>query len=132
MKNIYIIILSLSGIFSCNQDNTTDPKMPAEQTDSIQLLNKIHDFGTIKKSDTLTCSFELINHSEKPLVIKNVSPSCGCTTAEFPKGFIKKGERAKVDVIYIPTTTGYSRKSVVVETNLNPPFRVFYLEGNVE
>ena len=126
----YFSLLAVA-FYACNNTGSTNDPKTAEQTDSIHLVEKVHNFGTIKKTDTLTYAFEFVNMSEKPVVIKNVKPSCGCTTAEYSKDPVKKGEKGTIQVAFAPKSTGYSKKSVVVETNFDPPFYVFYLEGTV-
>ena len=44
-----------------------------------------HDFGTLKKGPIVHYTFEFTNTGNEPLIIKDINPSCGCTSVEFEK-----------------------------------------------
>jgi hypothetical protein len=43
------------------------------------------DVGNIPQGKPKRIRFEFTNTSNKPIVIENVAPSCGCTTADYTK-----------------------------------------------
>ncbi|WP_298649899.1 DUF1573 domain-containing protein [uncultured Proteiniphilum sp.] len=52
-----------------------------------------------------------------PLLIKDISVSCGCTVPEWDRKPIKPGEKTEIKVKVTPDGTGYFRKTVTVFCN---------------
>ena len=81
MKKIFpVIILFLMGVssqvFSQSQQakSGTGPK--------IAFDDESHNFGTIKEGLIAEYTFKFKNTGDQPLILKDVRPSCGCTTPE--------------------------------------------------
>ncbi len=93
-----------------------------------------HDFGTIKEDGgPVSCTFEVINTGNKPLLILDALASCGCTKPEFPTKPIKPGKKAKIKVTYSPIgRPGAFRKSVKVKTNGREQRTTLTIEGTVQ
>ena len=85
-------------------------------------LKNRHDFGTINEADgKVSCTFEIENVGDEPLVILGVYVSCGCTTYEFSKEPIAPGEKGSVRVTLDPTgREGKYIKSIHIYTNTLP------------
>jgi hypothetical protein len=81
-----------------------------------------HDFGTINEADgKVSCSFELKNVGDAPLVILGVYVTCGCTTYEYTQEPIAPGELGEVRVTLDPTgLEGSYIKSIHIYTNTRP------------
>jgi hypothetical protein len=81
-----------------------------------------HDFGTINEADgKVSCTFELKNVGDEPLVILGVYVSCGCTTYEFDKKPIAPGGIGNVKITLDPTgREGTYIKSIHIYTNALP------------
>ena len=77
----------------------------------------IHDFGSIRKSDSNPAVFTITNTGNHPLVISRVSASCGCTNVEWNKQPVEPGKTASIRVEMRPEETGYFRKTVEVYCN---------------
>ncbi|WP_313381506.1 DUF1573 domain-containing protein [Proteiniphilum saccharofermentans] len=67
--------------------------------------------------ETATAIFVLKNTGDVPLLIKDISASCGCTIPEWDKKPIKPGEKTEIKVKVTPDGTGYFRKTVTVFCN---------------
>ena len=52
---------------------------------TITFDKTIVDYGTIKKGSDGNREFVVKNTGEKPLIISNVKPACGCTTPTWTK-----------------------------------------------
>ena len=77
-----------------------------------------HSFGSVKAGTPLTYSFEIKNEGKVDLEIKNVAPSCGCTTSKYDKT-IAPGKVGKV-TLEVAKTDGYKgeiTKTATVTTN---------------
>lgn len=77
--------------------------------------------GVISPGDTVTKLFVLKNHSEQPLTIQSIEPSCSCTEATISTDTIRPGE----DAIVTLTLTADS-----IEGALTRYVEIFYNEKN--
>lgn len=63
----------------------------------------VHNFGEIKEADgKVSHTFVVKNEGTAPLVISNVTASCGCTTPEWTKEPIPAGKTGEVKVTFDP------------------------------
>ena len=58
---------------------------------TIQWIDSVLDKGSIAEGQKIEVAFRFKNSGKKPLVIRSVQPSCGCTVADFPKEPIAPG-----------------------------------------
>ncbi len=84
---------------------------------------KTYDFGKIKRSEgVISTTFEIENHGKEPLIIGDISTSCGCTTAQVANnqlGFNEETELTTVnfDPNFHEEPLGKITRSVFVKTN---------------
>ena len=63
-------------------------------------------------------NFKYENKTDKPILIKNVHSSCGCTVASLKKNDVAPGEKGEVTATFkIGGRTGLQQKTVTVETD---------------
>lgn len=61
----------------------------------------VHNFGDIMlDSGPVSCTFSLTNEGKKPVVIYNVTTTCGCTDVEWTREPIKAGGKGAIKVTY--------------------------------
>lgn len=79
----------------------------------------IHDFGTFPNTEKKVHVFEIYNSGDKPLMIKEVKVSCGCTSVRYTRKPIKPKKKGYIDVIYDATkdAPGYFKRSVTIYSN---------------
>ncbi len=100
------------------QQNTVDP---ASLTKVEWLDGMDKDFGKIEEGKTLEVSFRFKNVGDKPLVISNVSASCGCTVPETPKEPFQPGQTGVIKASFNSSgKVGPNSKQVNVFANLDP------------
>lgn len=98
----------------------------------IEFATKEHNFGTIKRNSIAEYRFEFVNTGNKPLNIKNVRSSCGCTTPELSQEKIMPGESAYVKVRYNTGIIGGFNKTVTVSSDaVDNPRVVLHIKGYV-
>ncbi|WP_442879486.1 DUF1573 domain-containing protein [Chryseobacterium sp.] len=91
------------------------------------------DYGNIKPGSEGTRFFTVKNTGDKPLVLSNVKPSCGCTTPEWSQDPILPGKSAKIKVGYNTAINGPFNKMIEVFSNDPANSRtVIYIKGNVD
>lgn len=119
----------------------------------VEALETSYDMGTIKVSDTKEKEFIVKNSGKKPLLLSEISSSCGCTSAQIIyKGISSKtfsmhlqsdyvaqidpNTSAVVKVVYMPFTMpvyGVVERQVFMSTNdPNKPKLEFRIKANVQ
>ena len=88
---------------------------------------EIKKMGEVLFQKPQTVVFAFTNKGNKPLHIKKVEPSCGCTKATYTRGNIAPGARGEITVEYDAGMLGTFSKYVEVYTNAgkDPEFLVF-------
>ena len=127
VHNTAVKDLYLKQITGKDTPNKNIPKTIAEasQTDI--------DFGTFDKSETKETTIEVKNTGNSPLVIVDVSTTCGCTAATYDKHPAKPGESLQVKIKMTPKDTGFFDEVVTVRYNSinNQPVKV-KIKGNAK
>ncbi|TAE24584.1 MAG: DUF1573 domain-containing protein [Cytophagales bacterium] len=92
-------------------------KMP-----KIELKEKqVFDFGEITEGDTVEHNFQFTNAGEFPLVINNITASCGCTTPEWPRDPIAPGQESSIKVRFNSKgKVGLNNKTITIFANTEP------------
>ncbi len=99
----FTLILAYSNIcFSANYTYNTSNIQDTKSTEFPLEFNKIvHDFGKfLDNSGSKFYSFKYKNISDKPVIIINISSTCGCTIPEWSKKPISPGEEGEIKVEY--------------------------------
>ena len=104
--------LYLKHIMGSGNDSMETPKT------SVELPEAEKDFGTIPLNEKREHVFKLLNTGNKPLVVYDVTTSCGCTKAEYSKEPVRPGETLDLKVIYNAEDKGRFRKSLRVYCNV--------------
>lgn len=85
--------------------------------DVIKWNSESIDIGTIPQGKPKVIRFEFTNTTSKPVVIQNVTPSCGCTTADYTKTPVLPGKKGFVEASYNAANPGAFMKTVKVTTS---------------
>jgi hypothetical protein len=92
-----------------------------------------YDWGSVAPAK-LKAVIQVKNVGDDSLVISNVRPSCGCTTAPIDKNVLMPGDIGKINVeIDMTTRTGPTTKTITVTSN-DPknPAQIIYLKADVK
>jgi hypothetical protein len=99
----------------------------------IQFDVETHDFGTIKEGVMATHDFKCRNIGKEPLLISNVTASCGCTTPNWTKEPIMPNKTGMVTAVYNSSgRPGTFHKSITVNSNAKTAVKILTIKGNVE
>lgn len=106
----------------------------ADKGVKIKFNKNSHDFGMITETNgNATTVFEFTNTGVKPLIIRNVSSSCGCTTPEWTKKPVLPGQKGTIKAIYNPKNRpGSFNKSITVYSNAEKPRVKLTIKGVVK
>ena len=83
----------------------------------ITFDKKVHEFGTVLWKNPVTATFTITNSGDKPLVISNVTTSCGCTVANWPQTPIAPGATGVVSSTFDSKALGRFQKSIGIYSN---------------
>lgn len=92
--------------------------------DTVVFDKTHHDFGRISADRRVTHQFRVFNRGNAPIQIKQVIPSCGCTSTVSGQWYLKPGESTNLEIAFDPHGfRGAVHKSVQVvgEVASNPP-----------
>lgn len=91
------------------------------------------DYGTIPVNADGNRVFTFKNTGDKPLILSNVQPACGCTASEWTKEPVLPGKSGQVKVHYNTANTMAFKKTIDVFSNDPANGRVvLYIQGNVD
>jgi len=99
IKKFLFTALVIGLITSCNSQNSNSSDTVTSSTTEnieetatgnesvgvIEFENAIYDFGTVKEGATVEHSFKFKNTGNAPVILAQVSASCGCTTPDYTK-----------------------------------------------
>jgi len=83
----------------------------------IEFTKTVHDYGIIFEGGNGESEFEFKNVGSEPLVLSNVTSSCGCTVPSWPRDPIMPGKTAIIKVKYNTSRIGAISKTVTVLSN---------------
>ena len=138
MARIFILsVIFFSLLTGCDvrkKDKIAGPMQPQEIKDptTVQVIDSMYDFGNVAEGEIIEYNYRFKNTGNKPLVVTNVTASCGCTVPEKPEEPVKPGETGYIKVKFnSDKRPGQVHKTVTVTSNANPPFTELVLKGEV-
>lgn len=108
----FILITSIGFVFAQKDGGQKNP--------DIYFTELTFDFGQIADNKPITHDFVFYNSGTAPLLLKNVKPSCGCTTPVWTRQPIKPGESGKISLTFDPKGDAGKAvsKTITVTTNI--------------
>ncbi len=122
---LVVAVVGLSfGYISCDnrQQSQASKETASAKMPKITFAEKgIHDFGTLTEGDTVEHVFAFTNTGEFPLIINNITASCGCTTPEWPREPVAPGAKSSVRVRFNSRgKNGEQSKTITIFANTEP------------
>ncbi len=110
---------------------STQPADPST-LGQFQFATTEYDFGTINEGKVVEHIFNFTNNGQAPLVISNITASCGCTSPDWTKTPVKPGEQGFVKVVFNSTAkSGSQAPTVTIQANTDPTVTRLRLKGSV-
>ncbi|MCW3788096.1 DUF1573 domain-containing protein [Plebeiibacterium sediminum] len=126
----YLLVVLLVGCNQTNSDKTSVSKNYAITTAEFDKL--IHNFGNITQGETVGCYYKVTNTGKTPLVIYNVKPGCGCTTAKYTKDPILPGKVGEIEIRFDSRGfSGNQYKVIRVDANIEKKSKELAITANV-
>lgn len=105
--------------------------IPKVEGPAIEFEKEVHDYGQIAQGDNGDCEFVFTNVGSEPLILQNVTSSCGCTVPSWPREPIAPGAKSAIKVHYDSNRIGGINKSITVTTNGKPERVSLRITGNI-
>lgn len=140
MKHTVLIINCslLIALFACNvtpkQEETVVQtiKNDSLQLSTIQFAHTDFDFGKVTEGEIVEHTYLFTNTGEHDVWLREVKPSCGCTTPDFTTSAIKPGEQGKITVKFDSKgRVGNQNKQITVVANTDPSLIVLRFTAQV-
>ncbi len=130
-KVLATLVISILMTFAAFAQNAA-PQAPVNPNAPVITFEKTtHDYGTLTKGGDGTCEFKFKNTGVEPLILSNVTSSCGCTVPEWPREPIMKGKSASIKVKYDSNRIGQINKTITVMSNAKESSVQLRIIGNV-
>lgn len=97
----------------------------------IEFKSDTIDYGTIEKGSNGVRIFEFTNTGDAPLIVSNVTSTCGCTIPKKPEGPILPGKTGQIEVKYDTNRVNPIRKTITVISNAETPTVALKIKGEV-
>jgi hypothetical protein len=97
----------------------------------LKFKEETHKFGKVPQGTPVTNEFVFTNTGTDPVVISNVTVSCGCTTPEWSKAPVLPGKTGTVKATFNAAAAGAFNKPVTVFSNTEGGSITLYLNGEV-
>ena len=130
MKKTTIFLVLISLVF-CAKAQKTNIENNSSSGPKIEFVKTIHDYGTIKKESDGSCQFVFKNTGNEPLLLTNVTSSCGCTVPTWPKEPVLPGSSGIIKVVYDTKKIGTISKTISVMSNALNNKVELAIKGNV-
>ena len=137
-----MIIIVACTMFSCDIRKksgkadvvVSDPSAQVfKDSTTVQIIDSVYDFGKVTDGEKVEFNYRFENIGKNPLIVTNVSASCGCTVPQKPEQPIKPGETGFIKVVFNSQgRVGTAHKEVTVISNAYPGFPILQLKGEVE
>ncbi len=143
MKKLLFAAVAAALLMACN--NTTNKEGASNDSlgndvESVHTLGNGRivfeqtefDFGSIKEGEVVEHTFKFKNEGTEPVILAQVTATCGCTTPDYTKDPILPGKEGEVKVSFNSAGhPGVQQKFVTISSNAENPVTTVQLKGTV-
>ncbi|MCT1526725.1 DUF1573 domain-containing protein [Sphingobacterium hotanense] len=142
MKKLSQVLFASALMFTaCNNNNkentngnqdSTAVATTQEGAGRMEFEEEAFNFGTIKEGEVVEHVFKFKNTGDFPVVLAQVSASCGCTTPTYTSTPVKPGESGEISVKFDSNgQVGQQQKIITIASNAEKPVTTVQLKGEV-
>ncbi len=126
---IIFLTIAISGWLII--DTVTESDYEQALPTTVSMKKAEIDLGTLQQGKPRAVTFTILNTGKKPLFIKHVESSCGCTVPEWTKKPVKPDSTAKIKVTYDAKYPGRFIKQIKVFCNIENGLIELRIKGKV-
>jgi|SRR5690606_20036591 len=143
-KNIFLAFISgVILISSCNSESkqTTSeqndvPLENVEKTEGgigrMEFNESVYNFGQISEGEIVNHTFTFKNTGDHPVILAQVTASCGCTTPTYTSTPILPGKTGEIEVEFNSDgQVGQQQKIITIASNAESNIMTVQLKGEV-
>lgn len=142
-----LVLFLSAGLFvftSCNQTNNSQqddaagnaestPVVEGEGIGRMEFEETVFDFGKIKEGEVVNHTFKFENTGNHPVILAQVSASCGCTTPTYTTAPVLPGKTGEIAVEFDSAgQIGQQQKIITIASNAESNITTVQLKGEVE
>jgi hypothetical protein len=129
----FLFGISLSLLNCSGTEKNSESKQAGSKLPVLALLDSSsYDFGTVQEGEVVEHTFRFRNDGQYPLILSNITSSCGCTTPEWPKEPIATNTTSSIKVRFdTRNKSGPQVKTITVYANTEPAYSELQLKGIV-
>ncbi|PRD57265.1 DUF1573 domain-containing protein [Sphingobacterium gobiense] len=136
--NSFFICAALTTMVSCGNSANKD----AETVDTtvnesakggkVEFDESVFDFGEVKEGEIVEKIYTYTNTGTAPVILSQVSASCGCTTPSYTQTPVLPGKSGEVKVSFDSNgQVGKQQKIVTIVSNADNRVTTIQLKGEV-
>lgn len=130
LKFVYLFIL-IGMSYSCTSRTQIKEVHKENELTIMTFKKELHDFGKIPSKESVSNVFEFSNTGDSPLLIKEVTTSCGCTVPKWTKEVIKPNKSGEIKIVYDAKYPGRFNKTITVVYNGKDSPQQLTIKGEV-
>lgn len=148
IRIVFYTALSVSVLASCNNQNQqSEQSLVAEATEQVENVEELDtekagkiefmepefNFGTIKEGEVVEHVFKFENTGNAPVILTQVSATCGCTTPNYTREPVLPGKEGEISVTFDSEGQGGTQQKIItVSSNAENRVATVQLRGMVE
>ncbi|TYR32694.1 DUF1573 domain-containing protein [Sphingobacterium phlebotomi] len=137
LKSFFVYAV-LATLVSCGNSGTKDEQSTDTLTNEaakggkIEFAESVFDFGQVKEGEVVEHVYTYANIGTAPLILSQVSASCGCTTPSYTQTPVLPGKSGEVKVSFDSNgQVGKQQKIVTIVSNADNRVATIQLKGEV-
>lgn len=131
MGKILLVIALIIGLCQSIFAQTASATKEDFLSPKIVFNKTLHNFGKIIQDDPAGCEFKFYNKGLSPLIISDITASCGCTVPSWSKKPLMPGDSGIIQVLYLTNAPGNFEKEITVFSNATKEPSSLKLKGKV-
>lgn len=139
---IGILSLGLTTLVSCGSSSSETKESDVTEIKKnnsgdaalgkLEFAEAVFDFGEIKEGEVVEHMYTFENKGTAPIILSQVSASCGCTTPSYTQTPILPGKQGEVKVVFDSNgQVGKQQKIITVVSNAENNVTTVQLRGEV-
>ena len=109
MKQVSFFLAVMMALYACAANDTkknepsgtiTTESTVANPVTDVHFIDSVKNLGKIVEGEKIEMTYKFINTGDNPLIIYNVSTSCGCTIAEKPEQPVMPGKEGYIKAVF--------------------------------
>lgn len=132
MKKVLMLVsFAFLGLTTLYAQSTEMVQEVNPNAPEIEFTEAVIDYGTLPQGADGNRVFIFTNTGKEPLILTNVSASCGCTTPKWTRNPVAPGEKGEIQVHYDTNRMGNFHKTVTVTSNAKTASKTLTIKGKI-